>query len=181
MNDFPLKKHGFILYDNPKEIQELAKQYGLQRTKTNSGLHNVAPEYDRGDLANHVDELGVTAELIAVQFLKQQNISFTALDIIAEKPIKSADVFIDDFKIDVKGVRIDNPNLTVNRKAHYQKDVTHYWFIKPLKNENNEPIGQAEYWVIPSLYVTYWKSKESFTEYYYKSIDEVNITYKDEE
>jgi hypothetical protein len=176
MNDFPFEKHGVITFENPKEIQEKARFFGEKRTQTNSKLHEVAPEYDRGSLASSVDELGVTAELIAVQFLTEKNIKHTALEIIEERPIKSADVFIDGFKIDVKGVRADNSNLTVNCKAHFQKDVTHYWFIKIQKNENGELIGKAEYWIISALLVTYWERRSSFTDYFYKAISEINIT-----
>jgi hypothetical protein len=175
MIEFPYKGRGSITYVNPQEIEETAKTYAEKRIKRNSALHEIAPEYDRGGLANSVDELGIAAELIALDFLKQNNILFDALDVFEERPIKSADVFINDYKIDIKGVRIDNQNLTVNRKAHFQKDVTHYWFIKPLKNENGKLTGLAEYWIIPAMYVSLWKVNDgSFTPYFYKSIIEVN-------
>lgn len=180
MNELPLKKHGFIIYDNPKEIQEKATHYGQMRTEANAKLHEVAPEYDRGDLAVAVDELGIIAELIAIEFLNQQKIVFTALDVFEEKPVKTADVFISESKIDVKGVSAIT-ELRVNRKAHYQKDVTHYWFIKPQRNENGELTGVAEYWIVTAAYVTYWKSRTSRTEYFYKDIEEINNLFKNEE
>lgn len=180
MEEFPFKKHGIIIYDNYKEIQEKAIYYGRKRTESNSNLHKVAPEYDRKEIADKVDELGVVAELIGSTYLEQIKIPFIALNIFEEKPIKSADVFIGDFKIDIKGVRHNNEELTVNRKAHYQKDVTHYWFIKPFRNENNELTGEAEYWIISAAYVTYWKSRESYTEYYYKSIVDINNIFENE-
>jgi len=173
MNRLPLKKHGFIYFDNAKEIQEKATHYGQLRTKTNANLHEIAPEYDRGDLAVAVDELGIIAELIAIDFLKQENIPFTAVDVFEKEPVKTADVFILDFKLDVKGVSAIT-ELRVNRRTHYQKDVSHYWFIKPEKNENNELTGKAEYWIVTAACVTYWKSRKSFSEFFYKEINEIN-------
>jgi len=176
---FPLKRHGIIIFNNPSEIKEKSCFYGQQRTKNNAKLHEIAPEYDRGRIANNVDELGVTAELIAIEFLEQQKIPFTSLDIVEDRPIKTADVFIENFKIDVKGVRFDNENLTVNYKAHFQKDVTHYWFIKPFKDNDGNLIGEAEYWIIPAELVTYWnKEYGSFTPFFYKKIVEINKLYE---
>ena len=175
MNEFPLAEYGTIKYRNPEEIETLAIKYAQKRIKRNSKLHETAPEYDRGALATSVDELGIAAELIGIEFLNDNNIPFDALDVFEERPIKSADVFIGDFNIDIKGVRIDNQNLTVNRKAHFQKDVTHYWFIKPLRDENGKLNGVAEYWTVAALYVSLWKiNNSSFTPYFYKEIDKHN-------
>jgi len=174
MNEFPLPAYSVIKYDNPNDIETLAIKYAQKRIKRNSELHKTAPEYDRGTLATSVDELGIAAELIGLEFLKNNNIPFNALDVFEERPIKEADVFIGDSKIDIKGVRIDNQNLSVNRKAHFQKDVTHYWFIKPFRNEEGKLNGEAEFWTISAVYVSLWSvNNTSFTPYFYKEIAQI--------
>lgn len=166
--EFPIDKFGIFHVTNMNEINRMAEEYGKQRRINNSKLHEVAPEYSRGDIGDRVDILGVKAELLSIEFLKENNIEYQALDIVAERPIKSADVFIDIMKIDVKGVRSDDDKLTVNCKAHYSKDVTHYWFIKP--NESDK----FEYWFIPSEYISLWNVDETkFTPFFYKYINEL--------
>lgn len=174
MNDFPFKKHGFFKFDNPIEIEEMAKIYAQKRIKSNSALHEVAPEYDRGSLATNVDELGIIAELIGISFLEKNNIQFDAVSVFEEHPVKSADVFINESKIDIKGVQINKEELTVNRKAHFKKDITDYWFIKPLREEG-KLTGEAEYWMISAVSVSVWKvNNSSFTPFFYRNIIEVN-------
>lgn len=181
MNEFSFKKHGFVFFDNPKEIQEKAKFYGQKRTEANAQLHKDAPEYDRGSRSAYVDELGVTAELIAIIFFDQQNILFEVNIIFDEKPVKFADIYTADFKIDVKGVSNAN-ELRVNLKTHYEKEVTHYIFIKPQYNDDDELIGEAEYWIISALYPSCWKiNNKADTPFLFMPIIEAHNIYFNEE
>ena len=174
MNELPFPSHGIIKYDNPEEIQRLATEYAIKRIQKNSKLHDDAPEYDRGALATSVDELGITAELIGIGYLKNNGIEFDGIDVFENRPVVEADVFIGETKIDIKGVRVDNQNLTVNRRAHFKKDVTHYWFIKPYRDAEGNLNGEAEYWVISAVYVSLWNVNDtSFTAFFYKEISSV--------
>lgn len=148
-------KKGIIYYNNPDEIDRLSIEFGIKRKNSHKKLHEVAPEYSRGDSGDDVDILGVKGELIAQAFLVDKKVEHDFVEILTNEVSKTADVFIKEQKIDVKAVKKDLDEFRVNRKAHFQKDITHYWFIKPIGVENN--MGVAEYWVIPSVYVSTWE------------------------
>ena len=165
------QKSGVIKY--PDYINIISIYLGKLRDLYNTELNEKNPKYKRGELSEVVNILGIKGELIVQNFLFQQKVNFTYSEILSSKPVGSADVFIGNHKIDVKSINDGAPDLLVNKEAHEKnKNITHYWFIQPLVNDNNnKPTTTANYWIFTKEEVDNWKIKKvKFTHAYYKEI-----------
>ena len=150
------KKSGVIQY--PDYINIISIYIGKLRDLYNTELNEKNPKYKRGELSEFVNILGIKGELIVQNFLFEQKVNFTYGEILSSKPVGSADVFIGSRNIDVKSINDGAAHLLVNKEAHEKnKNITHYWFIQPLVDNNNKPTTTANYWIFTKEDVDDWK------------------------
>jgi len=165
-------KFGVIKY--PDYINVVSIYMGKLRDLYNVELNLKNPKYKRGDLSEFVNILGIKGELAVQNFLFQNDISFRYSEILSNKPVGSADIFIgEDLRIDVKAIKDGAPDLLVNKDAHEKnKNITHYWFVQPLMNPNNgTDTTTANYWIFTKEDVDSWEIKSvKYTDAYYKEI-----------
>ena len=169
-------KIGVIKYHD--YINVVSIYLGKLRDLYNVELNEKDSSYKRGTKSEFVNILGIKGELVVQNFLFQNNTPHTYSEILANKPQGSADVYINGVKIriDVKTINDGAPDLLVNQKAHEkEKNITHYWFVQPLVNDNNgKPLTTANYWIYTKEEVDEWKVKGvGYTDAYYKEISTI--------
>ena len=170
MSDLKFDRVGVIKY--PDYINTTSIYLGKLRDLYNVELNLKNPKYKRGDRSEFVNILGIKGELIVQNFLFQNNIQFDYSEILSNKPVGSADIYIgNDIRIDVKTIRDDAPDLLVNEEAHNkEKNITHYWFVQPYVH-NNKSLTCAGYWIFSKENVDKWEVKPvKYTDAYYKEI-----------
>lgn len=157
---------GEIVY--PLYIDEVAGHLGKLRQTANQQINSTISLYSRGDQAEAIDILGIKGELVVQHFLFSKNIPFTSSKILDDKPIANADIVLGDkIRIDVKAVHSGSSRLLVNEVAHKKaKNITHYWFIKPIEN------GKVKYWIFKHEEIDEWSLIDSkFTSAYAMPFD----------
>lgn len=162
------KKIGVIQY--PDYINIISIYIGKLRDLYNVELNEKNGKYKRGEKGEFVNIMGVKGELIVQNFLFQQDIKFKYGEILSNKPVGGADIYIgDDIRIDVKTLNDGAEHLLVNEEAHKKtKNITHYWFIQPLINDNNgKSLTSAAYWIYTYDEVDNWEIKDVKYSYAY--------------
>lgn len=172
MSNLKFNKIGIIKY--PDFINVTSIYLGKLRDLYNVELNLKNPKYKRGDRSEFVNILGIKGELIVQHFLFQNQIQFSYSDILASKPVGTADIQIsNEIRIDVKTINDGAPDLLVNDEAHRkEKNITHYWFVQPYVNDNNgKSLTVAGYWIYSKEEVDDWDIKSvKYTDAYYKEI-----------
>lgn len=119
-----------------KIAYDLAK-IRISINKKNMGDMYYDPYYYRGEISSDVELLGILAELIARQYLKNKSIDYIASILINQRPVSKSDINCLGEQIDVKGVWSFTKELRINEKAHQKKkEVTFYWFILIDRNRH---------------------------------------------
>ncbi len=170
MRNLKFDRVGVIKY--PDFINTTSIYLGKLRDLYNVELNLKNPKYKRGERSEFVNILGIKGELIVQEFLFQNGIQFRYSEILSNKPVGSADIYIGDaIRIDVKTIRDDAPDLLVNEEAHRkEKNITHYWFVQPYAH-NNKSLTSAGYWIFTKEEVDEWEVKlVKYTNAYYKEI-----------
>ena len=177
-------KTGTIEYNS--ELHSTAMVYAKKREAANRGLRNRNKQYDRPGKNLHYDFLGVLGELIIHDFLREHEIDFTFAPLFDKRPVGTADIFFGDVKkVDVKTLDFHTQSLNVNKLSHHKgKEVLTYWFVKPLKKDDDWTY-KAKYWIVPSDAVKIWEVKardwdKESSHYYSKNILEYQIELQNE-
>jgi hypothetical protein len=166
-------KFGTIRF--PTYIHLVSIYIGKLRDLYNVELNEKNDKFKRGEQSEFVNILGIKGELIVQEFLFQNNVPYTSGVLLSDKPQGSSDVNIGkEFRIDVKAIRPESPDLLVNKEAHEKnKNITHYWFVQPLVDElhKDRPLNTANYWIFTKEEVDNWDVKNvKFSDAYYKEI-----------
>lgn len=160
-------KTGTINY--PEYINRVAIIIGGLRSIANSEMNEEHSRFKRGSQGDQVDALGVRAELIVQHHLFIINTTFKAAALLTSRPVHSADVWIGNHAIDIKGVRSDATDLLVNKEAHHKvKGVTEYMFVQPISKD------WANYWVFPFNEISRWGVKDChYSDAFFKPLSEL--------
>jgi|TARA_R110000851_G_scaffold184993_2_gene334353 hypothetical protein len=154
-----------IKYKYPKSFWKIAEEIGNARNVINTELRKKNPRYDRGDKQLHVDTSGVLGELIAMDYLTNNNIEFEMAEMLSPYPSKNADFVLKKTRIDVKAtIHFPNAHLLVNHEAHHKglNIIDKYWFIYILDKEN------AEFYSVNYNDLSKWNCKKmGYTNAYY--------------
>lgn len=159
-----MKKRGVIKY--PKYIDTVSIYLGKIRDMMNAEMNEDVERFKRGELSELVNILGVKGELIAQHYLFTNNIKYRSAKLIDARPVKYADIYIDNIFIDVKSIRTDATDLLVNKEAHENSDklTTHYWFMQPLELDS----ATANFWFYSYEDVEKWNIKNvKYTDAYF--------------
>ena len=116
----------------PESFWFVADEIGNARDITNADNIKNNPRYDRGEKAKRVDILGVLGELIAIEYLIQKKQDFQFTKLLDYKPTKTADVIVNNKRIDVKTNELtEYSHLLVNEEAHKKGlgKIDLYWFV----------------------------------------------------
>ena len=115
----------------PTFFIKLSKELSVLRSKLSENIYKEGTEKYRGDKEEKISQLGVLAELIAQNYLTETELHFTSAPIVDTAPVVECDIRMDDYLIDVKGVKTKDTKLRVNYDAHNNSDkqITHYLFI----------------------------------------------------
>lgn len=154
----------------PKSFWNISEQIGYARSVVNSNNNriNKIKKYDRGEKNRHVDTIGILGELIAVNYLTENNVEHTAAKLLDYEPNKSADVVVNGKKIDVKTNMSSAYNtVLVNKEAHLKGKgkIDLYWFVYVLDKTT------AEFYFFNYDDISKWDSKlMKYTEAYYNKI-----------
>ncbi len=154
----------------PKSFWHISEQIGYARSVVNSKNDNInkIKKYDRGEKNNHVDTIGILGELIAINYLTENNIEYSANKLLDYIPSKSADVIVNNKKIDVKTSKQSKyKTILVNKEAHLKGKgkIDLYWFVYVLDDIT------AEFYFFNYDEINNWDSKlMKYTEAYYKKI-----------
>ena len=159
-------KSGTIKY--PKMFLDIAKDLALSRWLIDKEVRNSNSEYKRGSKEREleIETKGLLGELVARYHLELEGKPYTPADLIAEKPLKEADIVIGKHRIDVKASNNRNM-LMVNEKAHLKGKgkMDFYWFIIL------ETHGNAKYFLYSYDDIDRWEVKKmTHTNAYVKSI-----------
>jgi hypothetical protein len=125
------------------------------------------PTYHRGNRERHASEIGVLGELIARDYFTAHGFVIEhAAPLLSDKPESSPDLIVHGYRMDVKTIREDAPDLLVNELAHKKsKAITHYWFVKLLGP------GLAQHISCPYAEVSGWPVKWcKFSNAYWKRL-----------
>lgn len=118
----------------------LSKELSVVRSKLSKNVYKEGTEKYRGEKEGKISQLGILAELIAQHLLTEQDLDFVSSPLIDLQPVVKCDIKVNvyeqDYKIDVKGVKKDDDTLRVNYDAHNndKKSITHYLFIHILSS-----------------------------------------------
>ncbi len=147
---------------------DIAKDLALSRWLIDKDVRNSNSEYSRDNKEREleIETKGILGELIARYHLETEDKTYVPAALIAEKPLKEADIVIGKHKIDVKAS--DNTKtLMVNEKAHLKGNgkMDFYWFIVLHK------AGYASYFLYSYDEIDTWEVKKmTYTNAYIKSI-----------
>lgn len=126
--------------DVPVFLHMQAAHIACERTKRNA--HITDPYYNRGDLSQYLDYVGILAELAVRWWCDTNGIRYEATPILAESPISEYDIRFNGVTYDVKGM--DSPKkVYVNERAHIKKKCESYLFV--LLENNAATIFKATY------------------------------------
>lgn len=120
-----------ILYKFPKSFWKIAEEIGNARAILNEDK-NKKKHYNRGEKQTHVDTIGVLGELIAIDYLTNNNIEFEIVDLVTKKPTYDPDIKINETGIDIKTTKhFNGAHILVNELSHIKgkHKVDKYWFI----------------------------------------------------
>lgn len=158
--------NGLILY--PKIFCDIAKDIALARWLIDKEVRNSNSEYTRDNKEREleIETKGILGEMIARYHLEETGKTFEVAPLIAEHPLKEADIVIGKHKIDVKSSH--NPTeLMVNENAHLKGKgkIDFYWFIVL------EEDGKAGFYLFKYDDVNKWElGKMTYTNAYVKTI-----------
>mgnify|MGYP001296245982 FL=1 len=146
-----------IKYKYPKSFWKIAEEIGNARNVLNINLKEKNPRYDRGTKNIHVDITGILGELIAMDYLTNQNIDYKMAKLLDFFPSKIADIVVKNKRMDVKTtIHFPSAHLLVNQEAHIKglNLIDKYWFIYVLDKEN------AEFYFVDYNEINYWECKK---------------------
>ena len=120
----------------PKFFIKLSKELSSLRSKLSKNIYREGTEKYRGDKEEKISHLGVLAELISQNYLTETDLHFTSAPIVDVNPIVECDIKMENYLIDVKGVKNKDTKLRVNFDAHnnLKKEITHYLCIQILSS-----------------------------------------------
>lgn len=153
-----------IEYNFPKSFWKIAEEIGNARAILNEEK-NKKEHYNRGVKQKHVDTIGVLGELIALDYLTNNNIQFEMVDLVTKTPTYDADIKINGSGHDIKTTKhFDGAHLLVNELSHIKgkNKVDKYWFIY-LANDTT-----AEFYKCDYNEISEWGCKKfNYTKAYY--------------
>jgi len=140
----------------PAILERVASEMAQLRTKLSADVYSVGSEGYRGKQENTISYLGILGELVAQNFLIENNIPFESALIVDTQPLPEPDITIDGIKMDVKAVKPNTYDLYVNYKAHLneKKKCEFYWFVKLEDNH------KASHYLASYSEVNNWTVKE---------------------
>lgn len=130
-----------MTFNYPSSFWYISKQIGYARNVMNSENNKVKTKYDRGIKNEHVDTIGILGELIAIDYLIQNNKEFEMANLLDYKSSKNPDVIINDKRIDIKtNLHSEYSHLLVNEEAHKKglNKIDLYWFVYILDKNTVE-------------------------------------------
>jgi len=118
----------------PKSFWHISEQIGYARSVINSKNNkiNTIKKYDRGEKNKHVDTIGILGELIAIDYLTNNDIQYKATKLLDFEPSKEADIIVNEKRIDVKASKQSKyKTVLVNKEAHHKgkNKIDLYWFV----------------------------------------------------
>lgn len=161
-----MNKCGRINY--PLLFCDISKDMALARWLIDKDVRNSSSEYTRDNKEREleIETKGILGELVVRYHLERTTTNYLPSPLIAEHPVKDADVIIKEFKIDIKAS--NNPNeLMVNENAHLKGkgNIDYYWFVV-LRED-----GEADFYVYSYDEVDKWElGKMTYTNAYVKTI-----------
>jgi hypothetical protein len=148
-----------ILY--PQSIERRAAQYARVRVRLNAGRRKADRRFERGDQNEHVDRIGVIAEMVARQsvpawFPNAKSVEFAPL--VAVDPVPGADITVDGVRYDVKGVapKLDALMLPDYVHDNAAKRIDRYWFVQLLRAP-----GIADFYFVDFATVSTWPKRKT--------------------
>jgi len=144
----------FVVY--PVEYNTIAFIIGFLRSESNKKLKDEHKEYDRGDINNDVDALGVLGELLAGFVCFNNRIDYQMAPLLSDSPKPEPDIIFNGKRLDAKMTRDDLTYLAVNENAHnkIEKGITHYWFFQKTA------INTARHWIYTYEQVSEWDVRQ---------------------
>ena len=120
-----------IEYNFPKSFWKIAEEIGNARAILNKEKYKKKT-HNRGVKQKHVDTIGVLGELIALDYLTNNDIEFEMVDLVSKTPTHDADLKTRKSKIDIKTTEhFNGAHILVNELSHTKgkSKVDCYWFI----------------------------------------------------
>ena len=154
----------------PKSFWHISEQIGYARSVINSKNDriNTIKKYDRGEKNKYVDTIGILGELIAIDYLTNNNIQYKATKLLDFEPSKEADIIVNGKRIDIKASKKSKyKTVLVNKEAHQKGKgiIDLYWFVYVLDEVN------AQFFFFDYNEVSQWDSRlMKYTEAYYKKV-----------
>ncbi len=144
-----------IIY--PKFFVSLSKELSLLRSKLSEDVYKEGTSKYRGSQEEKISQLGMLAELIAQNYLTEQDKSYQSAPLVDLSPVVGCDIEMEEYKIDVKGVKKEDNKLRVNYEAHtnLEKDISHYLFVQVISS------SEARYKWFSVQEVSRWKVIQS--------------------
>jgi len=145
-----------IKFKYPECFWIIAEQIGHARNVMNKENNKINTRFDRGVKNKQVDILGVLGELIAIDYLTKQNISFDLANLLDFKSSKNPDFILKGKRIDVKTNKYTKySHLLVNEEAHKKgfNKIDLYWFVYVIDKTN------AEFYFVDYNDVSEWNCK----------------------
>ena len=154
-----------ITYKFPKCFWKIAEEVGNARNVLSEELIKKKPRYDRGEKNEYVDTTGLLGELIAMDYLTNNNVEYKMAKLLSPYPTKSADFVFKNQRIDVKTtIHFPKAHLLVNHEAHHKGKgiIDKYWFIYVTDKET------AEFYFVDYDDTSKWENNQmGWTKAYY--------------
>jgi hypothetical protein len=148
-----MRKYDDFFY--PSFLNDCATVIGKKRTELNKQLRKDNTQFERGEINEQCDILGVKAELIFGYYLFTNGITYRIAPLLTDHPVSSWDFQIKGWNIDVKGMNPDYDKMMVNEEAHQKaKDIHYYVFLQVTAEQ--EYRSTARFWIIPWNAVNEW-------------------------
>ena len=158
-----------MIINYPEVLYSIAKEISTVRTERIKKMV-LGNKRSEKEFKEH-NTIGVLGELIAQHFFIEQGAYFEATEILSNKPLIEADIFVKSMfntrKIDVKTLKSSHRYLMVNQFVHENplKDVNEYMFIQIIKK------GQCKIWFYSHEDVDKWNIVEqTYSKVYAKKI-----------
>lgn len=146
-------------FDLAQKRVEASKTYMQDHERTDRGWNN-----------ERVARIGTLAEILAVKYLKDNNIPYQDFSLTTEGLNTQPDIIVGDRNYDVKGIDIHIREFRVNFNAHWRKEkqVNYYWFVKIIGT------AHAEHYVCNKSFVTQWQiNDKSYSKFYFLQEDQI--------
>ena len=157
------------LFFYPEVLHRIAKEISGVRTESIKQMI-LGNKRSEKEFKDH-NTIGVLGELIAQHYFIEQGALFQATEILSNKPLVEADIFVSTFidtrKIDVKTLKSSHRYLMVNQFVHENpdKDINEYMFIKIIRK------CECRIWFFSHQEVDNWSIQEqTYSKVYAKKI-----------